>query len=250
LRVSYLNQADQTDEALRLQKQLATDYPRDVRLQEAYARALADAGDYPAAYAWLNRVLAKEARRTGGEEEALRNAFTHLLQQQGRFADLVTYLSAWVKQNPDSRSAYDQYLSALIKSDQIEKADALMTQWLKEAQVQGELAAPVEARLSAAVSLMLGRGHNLWTNRIEERWLAPLAQAVRFFARHETQGGIADDIMSHHQFKRSDEYRQLRKTFFGVLATEIDKLPAEQIRRFVSWAQTEDAEPDGWKKIA
>src|SRR5262249_51918602 len=34
------------------------------------------------------------------------------------------------------------------------------------------------------------------------------------------------------------------------LAAEIDKLPAEQVRRFVGWVQTEDAEPDAWRKIA
>src|SRR5262249_49415160 len=142
LRVSYLGQAGQRDLALKLQKQVATDYPRDYSAQQQYARALADAGDYPAAYAWLTRVLVKEAKWLYWEEGYLRGVYTQLLEQEGRYADLVKYLAAWVKENHDGGSAYEQYLSALVKADQIEKADALMTQWLKEARVPGELAAP------------------------------------------------------------------------------------------------------------
>ena len=69
-----------------MQKQLAADYPRDYSMQQQYAQALAGAGDYPAAYAWLTRVLVKEAKWLGYEEESLRNTYTHLLQQQGRQA--------------------------------------------------------------------------------------------------------------------------------------------------------------------
>jgi len=250
LRVTYLSRTGRSDEALRLQKKLAIDYPRAYSVQQEYARAVANAGDYPAAYAWLTRVLVKEARWRDWEEESLRNVYTQLLQQQGHFADLVTYLGGWVKENPEGRSAYEQYLSALIKSDQIEKADALMTQWLKDAQMPGELTSPVQSRLNAAVYLMLGSGYNLYTNRIEERWLTPLAQTVLFFARHETQASVAEHIMSQHQFRNSDEYRRVRKTIAGTLSAEIDKLPAEDIQRFVNWVQPDDADPAAWTKIA
>jgi tetratricopeptide (TPR) repeat protein len=249
LRTSHLGQSGQTDQALRLQKQLATDYPHDYTLQQEYAQALAAAGDYPAAYAWLDRVLVKESRWLPYEEESLRNAYTRLLEQQGRYADLVHYLAAWVKEDPDGHSAYEQYLSALIKSDQVEKADALATRWLMEAEVPGELPAPVEARLHAAVNLMLGRGHNLYTNRIEERWLAPLARAALFFGRHETQGSLAEQIMSAHHFASSDEGRRVRKTVAGILIADIDTLPADQVRRFVHWIQADDLRPKAWHKI-
>ena len=45
------------------------------------------------------------------------------------------------------------------------------------------------------VSQALGRGHRMHTNRIDERWLDPLADAVWFFARHETQSNIASQII-------------------------------------------------------
>jgi predicted Zn-dependent protease len=249
-RVSYLAQAGQTDQALSLRKQLATDYPRDYTLQQEYAQALAAGGDYPGAYAWLTRVLVKEARWLSYEEESLRGVYAQLLQQQGRYPDLVNYLAAWVNENPDRRSAYEQYLTALIKTDQIEKADALAARWLQEAQVAGELSAAAEARLQAAFNMMLGQGYQLYTNRIEPRWLAPLAKAVLFFARHETQGSVAQQIMSQYNFQRTDEGRQLRQRFAAILAAEIDKLPHEQIQRFVYWLHWEDLDPAGARKIA
>src|SRR5262249_45569553 len=90
-RVSYLGQTGQNEEALRLLKQLAADHPRDYRLQQEYAQALARARDYPAAYAWLTRVLIKEARWLDSEGESLRGTYTQLLQQGGGFADLRDY---------------------------------------------------------------------------------------------------------------------------------------------------------------
>jgi predicted Zn-dependent protease len=250
LRVSYLTQTGQKDEALRLRKQLAADHPRDYGLQQEYAQALASAGAYADAYAWLTRVLVKESRWLDYEEESLRSVYTQLLRQQGRYADLLLYLAAWVKEAPPRRSAYEQYLSALIKTDRVEKADALAAEWLKEARVPGELPPPAEARLHAAVSLMLGQGYDLHTNRVEERWLAPLAQAALFFARHESQYAVAEQIMSQHYFQRSDEGRRVREKAVEILAAEIDKLPAEQIRRFVYWARSEEIEPGASKKIA
>jgi Flp pilus assembly protein TadD len=250
LRVSYLRQAGQLDLALGLQKQVAAGYPHDYYLQREYARALADAGDYPAAYAWLTRVLVKEARWHGWEEETLRSLYTQLLEQQGRYADLVEYLPTWVKENPEYRTAYEQYLSALIKSDQIEKANALASGWLKAGQVKGELPLAVGARLYAAVYLMLGNAHGLFTNRVEERWQAPLAQAVLFFARHQTEGSIAEQIMSHRQFPDTDEGRRVRKTIAGILTAEIGKLTAEQVQRFVRWMRPGDLEAEAWTKIS
>ncbi len=55
-----VQQTGQTDEALRLQKQLAVAWPRDASLQQQYAQALANTGTYPAAYAWLKTVLDKK----------------------------------------------------------------------------------------------------------------------------------------------------------------------------------------------
>jgi Flp pilus assembly protein TadD len=248
-RVSYLAQAGRSDEVLRLHKQLAIDYPHDYGLQQQYAQALAGAGEFPAAYAWLTRVLVKEAKWLDYEEERLRNTYAEFLHGQGRYKDLVAYLAEWVAQNPAGISAYQQYLSALIHADQIEKADALALRWLKEAEVPGILSPPAEARLEAAVYLMRGNVYRLYTNRVEERWLAPLAQAALFFALHEVRAHTADLILSNDQFSRSEEAGKVRKKLGAVLIADIDKLPAEQVRRLVGWVHSDDVAPAGWDKI-
>ena len=68
-------------------------------------------------------------------------------------------------------------------------------QWLREAQIEDELPPPVAARLTAAVSFASGNGYNLYTNRIEERWHAPLAEAALYFARHDTHASLASNIL-------------------------------------------------------
>ena len=242
-------QTGRTDEALRLRKQLAANYPRDYSLQQEYAQALAGAGDYAAAYAWLTRVLVKDAKWLDHEEDALRTTYASFLQQQGRNADLVTYLALWVEQNPPSHSAYEQYLSALLKFDQIEKADALALRWLKDAEAPGELSPAAESRLNAAINFMLGDYYQLHTNRIQERWLAPLAQAALLFARHESRSSTAERILAQHQFQHSEEGKRVRKLLAGILIADFDQLSAEEIFRLVSHVQTEDAEQAAWDKI-
>src|SRR5262249_42062074 len=52
-RVNYLQQVGRSDDALREYKQLATAYPRDANVQQAYVHHLAGAGEWDAAYVWL-----------------------------------------------------------------------------------------------------------------------------------------------------------------------------------------------------
>ncbi len=249
-RVSYLTQASRTDEAMLLRKSLAAEYPRDYSLQQQYARALAESGDYPAAYAWLTRVLVKDAKWRDWEEDSLRTAYTQLLQQQGRYLDLVAYIAAWTESNPAGRSAYEQHLHALLKSDQIEKADTLVLSWLKDAQKPGEMLPAIEGRLNAAVYFMLGNGYQLWTNRVDERWLKPLGETALYFARHETHSSTTSQILSNHQFQQSEEAGRVRKQLAGIVSVEIDKLPADQAHRLLGWVHPSDAEPAAWTKIA
>ena len=84
----------------------------------------------------------------------------------------------------------------------------------------GELTPVAAARLQAAVAQALGRGHNLSTDRIEDRWLAPLADTVLFFARRPGELYVADTIMQSN-FARSDECRKVRKAVLEVLGQQI-----------------------------
>ncbi len=111
-RCTRLQQSGQSQAVLALRKQLAADYPHDYNLQQQYARALADGGDYPAAYAWLDRVLAVEKRPPYDEVYLCIDCYAEMLRQEGRYEDLVEYLGTWVKRNAALQGVYSEYLSA------------------------------------------------------------------------------------------------------------------------------------------
>jgi Flp pilus assembly protein TadD len=240
------------DEALAIQKQLALDYPHDLEAQRQYVYALANNGERPAAYAWLKRLGVglptppPEARWTPDEEETLYNLYAEFLAGEGRYADLVDYLAGWVKQEPATVSAYARYLSALIRADQADKADTLIARWLQEGQAEGERSTATSARLQAALDQALGHGHNLYTNRIDERWLGPLAKAALFFARRDADVRLAYEIM-RSSFTSSDEYGKVQQEIVNLLATDMDKLTVNQVNSFFDWAVfNQRAE---WKRI-
>jgi predicted Zn-dependent protease len=250
-RVSYLQQAGRGDEALRVQKQMAVDYPQEMERQRQYAQALAGAGDWDAAYDWLKRALAPQADWLPDEDAALRDQYAALLYQQGRYTDLVDYLADWVKRQPAGQSPYLQYLSALIRDGQLDKANDLIGRWLKEGQVPGDLQPAVAARLQAAVSQAMGHGHNLSTDRMDDRWLTPLADLALFFARRPADLNVADMIMQS-PFTQSDDCRKVRKALQGILTADLDKLTPGQLQRFVDWLLADDpaVPPAVWKQVA
>jgi predicted Zn-dependent protease len=250
-RLVALQQAGQQEEALRVMKQLATESAHDAGIQQQYAQSLASAGDYPGAYAWLDRILAGEPRWLPHEEESLWNMHAQLLEGQGRYPELVDYLSAWIKKNPDSASPYAQYLGALVRTDRLAKANDLVAQWLREGQTPEAPTPAAAARLQAAISLTLGQGHNLYTNRIEERWLAPLAEAGLFLARHEARASDAGTILSAYQFRQTEEGHRVGKALLTRLAAEVLKLSPAQIQHHLDWiARSEpEAEQGVWNRI-
>jgi predicted Zn-dependent protease len=246
-RLSALQQTGRGDEVLRLQKQLATEFQRDYSLQQQYANALANSGDYPAAYAWLKRVLEDKARWLPQEEEYLRSAYAQLLEGQGRYPELVDYLTDWIEKHPESSAPYARYLSALVRTDRLEKANALIKQWLREGQAPGELKPAVYARCEAAIALALGQGHNFYTNRIEPEWLKPLADAALAFAPREDRIAQCNQILGHWQFQQTDEAPRVRAALLAELTAEIATWSPERIDRYVSWIATNN--PNGCKSI-
>ena len=205
---------------------------------------------YSAAYAWLNRVLGKGAKWLYWEEDHLHGAYTEFLQQQGRQDDLVKYLADWVARDPSTRASYEQYLSALIRTDQIDKANTLALKWLKDAEVKDELSLSAHYRLAAAVNLMLGNGHGSSSHRVDERWQKPLADAAIYFARNDVQLAIAEAIVRNNAFDRTEEAPHVRHQLVETLVADQTKLSAAQVRHMVGLLRSSDADPATWRKLA
>ena len=251
-RIPQLQQTGQTEAALKLQRQSAEQYPHDYSLQQQYAQALANAGDYEGAYTWLTRAMDSGFEWQAYEMDSLRSTYTQLLQGQGRYQELADYLANALKQNPDGTTVYQQYLSALVHLDRVEQANELIAQWLRDGQVPGTLPPPVASRLYAAVQQALGQGYNLYADRIDERWLKPLADAALFFARHPIQASTADQIMSHWRFTQTDDCRRVRQAALEILQADLDKLKPEEVQRLVGWIMPNDpaVEQDVWHTLA
>src|SRR5262249_4365911 len=161
---------------------------------------------------------------TRDEESRLRQQYVEMLYAEGRYSEEADYLAKWLQLNPETSYPYLRYLSALVRTNQLEKVNDLIAQWLRPGQKPGELPAADFARLSAAVSLARGWGEELRNDRIEERWLEPLAKVVLAHARVDKQASLADEIMSHSQFHDSDQCRRVRTEALRILIAQADTL--------------------------
>jgi tetratricopeptide (TPR) repeat protein len=248
-RISLLQQSGQSDEVLLLSRSLAADYPRDYYLQYQYAQNLANSGDYTAAYAWLDRILVPGAKWELSEEESLRELYAGFLQRQGRHREQAEYLAAWLKRNPDTSQPYAIYLEALVRGNRASQAEELAAQWLREGQVKLELSNPIYARLTAAVGFATGQGYNFYTNRVEERWHASLAQLVSFLARDTEYIATINKILNSN-YRSTDSAAEVRKALAVILNKEADKLTPEQLVAFIDWVWSNaEITTDEWKKI-
>ncbi|MHB8954750.1 MAG: VIT domain-containing protein [Pirellulaceae bacterium] len=248
--IDYLHRAGQAERVLELKQQQAVDYPHDASLQEQYAEALVQSKDYAAAKAFLDGVLGSEIQWNAEEEESLRNVITQMYRQQDRYAELVSYLAAWVATNPKGASAYQQYLSALIKNDQIEEAIRLTDLWLEEGLQLGRSTKPVAARLAAAVGLALGQGFELQTDRLDPRWWEPLAMVVQFFVQQDTLPYCTHQIMLHARFQETEHCQRVRREILQLLSDEVFTLPISHLQHFVDWTWSNEVQKTVWAGIS
>jgi hypothetical protein len=238
------------EESLALRKALAADAPWDAYKQVDLARRLMQAGQADAAYAWLDKQLARPEERASSDDDTLRTAYADLYRQQTRWGDLLKFTTAWIARNPEQGSAYAEHLSALVFNDRLDAANALAEQWLKEARIEGKLEPAQSARLQAAIAFAEGNAYNLQLYRTQGRWDEPLAETARFLARHNDQLNAARQIMGN-QFAQSEACDRLRAYFLGLSQTDLEKLTPEQINFLLGQSlsgRLEFAEPVNGRK--
>ena len=245
---ALLRQYGQPDVALAGLKLIAADFPRDADVQYQYAQQLAASGDYPAAYTWLTKAL--EGKWLRHEEASLRDLFAGFLNTQGRFRELADYLAESLKRDSESEHAHAFYLSALVRSNQVERAETTVREWLREALAAAELTPSILAKANAAVRFSLGDGYQISTNRIDEKWHALLAEVALHFARRGDNVSTANLIISHHRFSSTDAASGVRKALADDLKKNVAALTATQLDYIVTWAFNYVAEADREKLAA
>lgn len=249
-RVNALRNAGKLEEALALERAIAEENPRDLGAQTQYAQSLFNRGDHAAALAFVEKQL-REAGWSGSEEESLRSTTANWLEQFGRLPELKEFLADWVKRDPDSDTAYARYLSVLIRTGEQQSANWLIAKWLKAAQIQGEIAAPVRARFTAAERAAAGHGHNLNTNRPDPRWHMPLADAALYFIDHPKHYPLANVVLDSWQFQQTDEGRRVRRELFDRLTRGVAGLPTPRLNHLLSvvLSNAHEVEKAEWAKV-
>ncbi len=256
-RIGYLLQVDRAVEALELRKQLAESYPHQESVQREYAQSLIDAGEVDQAVAWISQVLTPAAQWYPHESASLRNIIVQYYRSQGRYPDLVEYLQQWIGAEPETDSTYDQYLTALAKNDQLEQASDQIAVWLTAGAAADPLSKTQASQLRAAVQHALGQGYDLGTNRLDPRWLEPLAAIVATYVRQTrdndvVRAAIADTIMNSYPFRETDVAARTRREIVPVIAENLTSLAFPRLQRMVNWIWTESetAGTEFWQSVA
>ena len=102
-------------------------------------------------------------------------------------------------------------------------------------------------------SQALGQGYNLYTNRIDEQWFKPLADAAICFARHPSAAsrGRRRSWTNTTSSNRTSAAGSARRPC-ACCSDEIGKLPVEQLQRLIIGFRPNDpaVEKEAWQKIA
>ncbi len=236
LRIALCDQHVLPDRAVGWRRALAELDPHDCEAQIESARALGSTGDCEAACASLETALRPESRWLTAETEALRLAYVELLQGDERYPESLDYLAGWVRESPASETVCLGYLKALVLTGNEAQATDTAGRWLAEARRPGPLAADAAARLDAAVSFALGQTSRWRRDRVDERWLEPLAETARFLAAHPSQASVVERILRDTHFGETEPCRRVRAELWQQLGDRLDELSAARIQTLFRWA--------------
>ena len=256
-RIAALTGAGEMNAMLRLLRQVAIDHPDDYSLQNRYATALSALGDYPAAYAWLEQAIRRDAGERKENATQLRGTYTHLLREQGKYEAVANFLEPLVADGADDTysihgTVHAQYLSALFASNQIDRTRATVFKWLALAKQDGELSPSQLGRLNAAIAFAKGEGFGMRTGEVDPAWTAALTETARHLLRNRHHISIAATIIGHRSLGDSAEQEKLTQEAFQRLSGDIGQLPAMAIGQILSALSRNSADHDDvvWTRLA
>jgi len=240
------------DEVFRLRKALAEEFSWDYNALYQYAWELSNRGEFTEAHRVLEEALQKGGPWSTWEDEYLRGQRLELFRQEGRFKEKVAYLEAWLAREPEGTTAYQHYLSALVRTGNLEQIDKTLTAWFAEAK-PGKLSTAAASRIQAAVYHALGQGWGMYTNRLDKRWLPQLVQVVKALAGNYQHTYLAQTVAQHGEFARTDQARALRKELLVELGRSVSTIEPRVVNNYITLSTLGGENPGDkktWLKIA
>jgi tetratricopeptide (TPR) repeat protein len=213
---------DRPEEALAIRRALVDAAPDDpetwAELVDAYS-GLRRPGD---ALATAEAALAREAKWTDDEARPLHQRRADHRWQERDLPGFLAAVDLWIARKPRDEEVFERRLAGLLFSGRIDDVDRAILAEI--ATGPGDSPAPADlARFAAAVDVALGSAWNLWTNRLDERFVKPLGDAaLRLARRSDAVGHQANRILGNWRFRQQDEYWRiiagLREDLFSAEA--------------------------------
>ncbi|HET6202452.1 MAG TPA: VIT domain-containing protein [Planctomycetota bacterium] len=235
MRGRWLQGAGQPDQARALFAEIAASRPFDVQAAMEYLNALQSAGDLDGAVQFAERAVGGQ-KWLPGEVDPIYERWTQHLWERRDLSRLLPTLEAWIATSPKQETPYQRRLSTLLGLGREGDADAWVAGRLStEGIPSGE---EERAMLGAAVQFALGHGWDYWQNRIEEKWLEPLAALARRLISVEAWGGfLAGQILGDGRFQQSDACAGLRRLLLADLTAPgaVESMPLDRLGRYLPW---------------
>jgi predicted Zn-dependent protease len=238
-------------EAQAFLKQLITDYPRDLNLQTLYARLLFDRGNRAEAYAFVKAQIAAKPAWAKSEAESFRSLVAEWYEREFRYADKIIWLEEWLTADPECEAAAWQLLSAFVRTDKPEKAEAQAAKWIRAAFV----AEPTLQQINmyrAAIRFTAGEVQGVSTERLDPKSFPLMAEAARYFAGKPKQLELALMVLRNNFFHNSDVGIATMRELFGQFVTNAAKLDDDDLLKPLNaWNYLPNhAEQAQWVKLA
>jgi hypothetical protein len=259
LRAYFLEQLARDDEGIRLREQLARDYPADgeniLQLADLHIRR----GDDAAAERTLQAAIANEtADWPAVERDQLYARWCRLLQDRGRYAELIEVTGQWMASQPASAEPYERHVAALVLTGREAEADKLVDEWLDAGLAPSPLAEAVKHPLHAALETAIGGNSYLSIDEEfaqgTEREKQVLARLMKLLVTHlsRTDCPEVESRLSHHgRLRRTEAFRRTAAELFAKLKTEAATLPDGELVRLFDWCNSysDEATSEDWQSL-
>ena len=253
-RIAALQQMGRSEQVFRLYQQLVAEHPTQTSAHLQYAQLLAQRGDFDRALEGLAEAQQAHGPWSAWEVQQFRQSVASILWDSYRLETFVEVVEGWWEEDPASsdQSLFDRYLSALVMLDREAKATEVLQSWLQLSEKEA-LASHEQGQLRAAIQHCLGNGHQMYRSELDPLQVTWLADAFPRIADHSTLHSYAQWIITHWQFRRTQEGRDLAVWLYGRVVAEADDMPAERLQRFVQWLHAVDYLPEegspAWERI-
>ena len=240
-RIDLLQEADDREGSMRLLNELASEDTEDDWARSRYVDALIEERDVETAVELLKQWAAPQPGQENGTEDDARRQLADVYRDQERYPELVEHLANWVAMNPVGWNAYEQYLSALVKTNQSERAEQLVGQWLSDGCQANFNTLLVSERLESAIDFACGNGFPVDTQTYDPQWNEPLAALVRFYVEQTQLPECLDRFMAGDSegFAETDVASQLRKELLQRLLDQAGSLAIGHLEKLTEWTSGE-----------